>query len=249
MLDSKRKSTRYSGVVRSDKVEAFLQHYASEYYDPVKAHDYYMKNRQLKGRTSSGMSDEQKKAWTYTKAQVTTEKKSKITEQRAVKEQQIDEFRAKAEVTRKRISEKLKLLREKITSNAEADREKIVAKRQADIDNIPPIPKNISPDQRAILMAQRKQAIADIRSDIKADKDGISDEAKKERTTSSDSASIERDETRAILKTAITEVRDAYEKAKEDLNAKYEQTFDDEYSNVLSNIRGKSKIRKTRKRR
>ena len=28
-----------------------ILHYASPYYDPVKAHEYYMKHRQLKGRT------------------------------------------------------------------------------------------------------------------------------------------------------------------------------------------------------
>lgn len=26
-----------------------FEHYASKYYDPVKAHEYYMKTRQLKG--------------------------------------------------------------------------------------------------------------------------------------------------------------------------------------------------------
>lgn len=28
----------------------FLAHYASQYYDPVKAHEYYMEHRKLKGR-------------------------------------------------------------------------------------------------------------------------------------------------------------------------------------------------------
>lgn len=37
----------------------YLIHYASPYYDPVKAHEYYMKNRELKGRTSTkGFTDE-----------------------------------------------------------------------------------------------------------------------------------------------------------------------------------------------
>ena len=43
----------------------FLLHYASKYYDPVKAHEYYMKNRELKGRRSSSkLNDEGKEAWT-----------------------------------------------------------------------------------------------------------------------------------------------------------------------------------------
>lgn len=31
-----------------------LIHYASEYYDPQKAHEYYMEHRKLKGRSGSG---------------------------------------------------------------------------------------------------------------------------------------------------------------------------------------------------
>ena len=30
-----------------------LLHYASEYYDPVKAHEYYKRTRELKGRRLS----------------------------------------------------------------------------------------------------------------------------------------------------------------------------------------------------
>lgn len=29
-----------------------IYHYASKYYDPVKAHEYYMQRRELKGRVS-----------------------------------------------------------------------------------------------------------------------------------------------------------------------------------------------------
>lgn len=45
-----------------------LQHYASPYYDPVKAHEYYMRTRELKGRRSATkLNDEGKKVWAYTK--------------------------------------------------------------------------------------------------------------------------------------------------------------------------------------
>ena len=43
-----------------------LQHYASPYYDPQKAHEYYMRTRELKGRRSATkLSDEGKKVWSY----------------------------------------------------------------------------------------------------------------------------------------------------------------------------------------
>ena len=32
---------------------AVLRHYASPYYDPQKAHEYYMRTRELKGRSTT----------------------------------------------------------------------------------------------------------------------------------------------------------------------------------------------------
>lgn len=59
-----------------------LKHYASPYYDPVKAHEYYMKNRELKGENSrkstAGLNDEGKAVAQYIKNQLDTERKSKV---------------------------------------------------------------------------------------------------------------------------------------------------------------------------
>lgn len=40
---------------------AVLMHYASKYYDPQKAHEYYMRTRELKGRSTSTLTDDGKK--------------------------------------------------------------------------------------------------------------------------------------------------------------------------------------------
>jgi hypothetical protein len=51
--------------------------YASQYYDPQKAHEYYMKNRELKGRRSTkGWNEDKKQKWAYVKNQINTEKKN-----------------------------------------------------------------------------------------------------------------------------------------------------------------------------
>ena len=55
-----------------------LAHYASPYYDPVKAHEYYMRTRQLKGRKSvAGLSGTQRETAAYVKEQLSEERKSK----------------------------------------------------------------------------------------------------------------------------------------------------------------------------
>ena len=53
--------------------------YSSKYYDPVKAHEYYMKHRKLKGKTRSTVLNETgKKAQTYVKNQISEEQKKVV---------------------------------------------------------------------------------------------------------------------------------------------------------------------------
>lgn len=55
-----------------------LKHYASEYYDPDKAHEYYIKHRKLKGQHSSAnLNEDGKAAAKYVKERLNTEQKQK----------------------------------------------------------------------------------------------------------------------------------------------------------------------------
>ena len=69
-----------------------LAHYASPYYDPVKAHEYYMKTRELKGRKTStaGLNDEGKAAAAYVKNQIEAERTAKTETARAERDQEND---------------------------------------------------------------------------------------------------------------------------------------------------------------
>lgn len=71
-----------------------LKHYASPYYDPVKAHEYYMKNRELKGENSrsstAGLNDEGKAVAKYVKNQLDTERKGKVEDHNNQTQAQID---------------------------------------------------------------------------------------------------------------------------------------------------------------
>ena len=95
----------------NNKVDDFLQHYASQYYDPVKAHEYYMRNRELKGRRStSDLNDEGKEIWSYTKNEIKSEKKEVSNQQKEAHKQTVTELRNNAAAARKRITERLKQL-------------------------------------------------------------------------------------------------------------------------------------------
>lgn len=68
-----------------------FEHYASKYYDPVKAHEYYMRTRQLKGRDTQGktLNDEGKKAKTYITKKVREERDSVLKKEQSNQNQKI----------------------------------------------------------------------------------------------------------------------------------------------------------------
>ena len=80
--------------LESNLPDESLKHYASPYYDPVKAHEYYMKNRELKGENSrkstAGLNDEGKAVARYIKNQLDTERKSKVDAHNNQTQAQID---------------------------------------------------------------------------------------------------------------------------------------------------------------
>lgn len=171
-----------------NKVNEFLKHYN---YDPVKAHEYYMRTRKLKGRSTRGMSDEQKEAWEYVKDQISTEKKANIKATSDHKNRIIEQARIRAEATRKRISEKLKKMVEET--------------QKASMEKLKEIPKNISPEKRAKLIEERKKDLAKIREEANVERE----------KTRNDLKSII-SSTREAYKQARSQIDSNYEKTYQD---------------------------------
>lgn len=74
--------------------EDAITHYASPYYDPVKAHEYYERTKELTGRKStSGLNEEGRKAAKYVKSQLDEEKKTKISESKEALQSKINNFK------------------------------------------------------------------------------------------------------------------------------------------------------------
>jgi hypothetical protein len=93
-------------------VEDFLAHYASQYYDPQKAHDYYMETRQLKNENSGPqLSKEQRQKQTeglsYAKNQIASKKKSDLESLDASTKAQFEKLQADAQAKVARISDSL----------------------------------------------------------------------------------------------------------------------------------------------
>lgn len=115
-----------------------LAHYASPYYDPVKAHEYYMRTRELKGRTSTaGLNDEGKAAASYVKEQLTSERKSKVTANKEDTTNQIEKLREqkKANIAAHKAAMQKQIdgLREKLNNMSSVDKKKNRARISSNI--------------------------------------------------------------------------------------------------------------------
>lgn len=242
--------------------EEFMHQYASKYYDPVKAHEYYERTKKLKGRSTSGMSDEQKKTWRVVKDNVMTEKKQETEQIKESSQAEMESIKSEAAATRQRISEKLKAWLEGITKQtsskkeslsetAKREKERIQAERQRKLDALPTIPRTASPAQkermritnakeRDSINKEAKSKIAEVTERTSKKRSDISDESSDDKSVVRESASQERKVVSEKLKTAIGSVREKVKEIKEALNASTEDTLDREYENIMSKIAGKA---------
>lgn len=76
-----------------------LFHYASKYYDPQKAHEYYEAHKELKGRkpSTAGLTSEGKQIASYVKTNINAERKAMVESERNKTKYEIDAHCKKAQ--------------------------------------------------------------------------------------------------------------------------------------------------------
>lgn len=262
-------------------IEDFLAHYASQFYDPVKAHEYYLKTRELSGRQSTkGLSDKQKEAWSYAKTKIKeakTNETEKASEDRKVF---VEKARDKAQAARKDISEKMSKLFASIGDDRRTDMRKlseeraavtrqiaayrakkmreIAEKERAALDALPPIPKGITDEQRAKLVAERQKKVDHIRKasdgyrnkvlqDIDARRQEFANKTREKQQNAADKATKakglvrdfsdkDREAIKSELKSTIDKAKSNYETLKKNIVAKYEQKSQQEYEAIKAKV-------------
>lgn len=114
-----------------------LMHYASPYYDPVKAHEYYEQHKHLKGRPTGSLTDEGKQVWKATKINIDQAKKRENDEARLVKLSSVQQFQNKAKEQRAMVQSKLTYLLNAINAKYKTDTEALTEtqKRQIEVNN------------------------------------------------------------------------------------------------------------------
>lgn len=98
-----------------------IYHYASKYYDPVKAHEYYMRRRVLKGRVSSAKNTPSS----------SVSRQSTYENKRTVTEVQREEMKKRAEELRKEITESIS---KRIKRLSDEDKKRVGAEIKKVID-------------------------------------------------------------------------------------------------------------------
>ena len=196
-----------------------LKHYASPYYDPVKAHEYYMKNRELKGENSrkstAGLNDEGKAVARYVKNQLDTERKSKVDAHNNQTQAQIDVKKNNMDST---INAKKKNMITSIESHKTQTKEKIEKLREE--------LKGMSMDDWNKYAEHIQSEIAKLRES----NDTI--RAKLQAEYSSESANL-----RTAYKNDSTNLRNAHKTETARLSKEYEEKYKSELDKLKSDAK------------
>lgn len=124
-------------MIDISKRKDILMHYASPYYDPVKAHEYYEQHKHLKGRPTGRLTDEGKQVWKVTKMNIDQAKKIENDEARLVKIYNVQQFQNKAKEQRTMVQAKLTELLNTINAKYKTDTEALTEtqKHQIEVNN------------------------------------------------------------------------------------------------------------------
>ena len=154
-----------------------LEHYASPYYDPVKAHEYYEAHKKLKGRKkTSDLNEEGRNIASYVKEQINKERDSKIDAHRSQTDSQIESAQSerdrKVEQHKNEMNSAIEALRNQLKRMSPARKRAHRDEIQADINAL----REENAEMRAELSAEFKQTKVDLNAGHKTEKANLTAE-------------------------------------------------------------------------
>jgi len=243
----------------ADVIEKSLSHYADPYYDPVKAHEYYLKVRKLKGRQSTtGFDQKQREGLAYVRSRVAEVKKNKLDAARTTAIHGAEEARAAADAIRQDVAKKLQAFKdlvEKTNATADARTAQVVAKAQqvkeklrATIAALPPIPKGLPPEARKALEEHHSAIVKVLTGQAQSNVDQLAKQESNTRLSERTSLETTRQTTvtdaSARLQKAATDLKSAldknmadYKAAKARIEAESKKALDTEFQKIKTKVR------------
>lgn len=221
--------------------------YASPYYDPEKAHEYYMKNRKLVGRSStSSLNEEGKAVAQMVKENVYAERDQKIQahnnsiaerrqklqdDRSAASKANIEDASSKLESYKNQHASRL----EDIKTTSELEREKLSTSRdsriqaqqkqtQRSIDNLRDLIENMPMDQKERLKSELKSQIDRLREDNNALVSKINEKYASDVTNVQNKAKVDKAQANAEYKEGSALVKETRAKAQEVLKNNYNKS-------------------------
>lgn len=132
--------------------------YASPYYDPVKAHEYYEQHKQLKGNrrstSTASLNEKGKKAALYVKSKIDEEHKSELTkhqeEVKVQREEAKNNTKAKVDAATKELKSKTEAMKVRLKKMNPAQRKQAEIHARAEIERM----KKENEENRKALMEE-----------------------------------------------------------------------------------------------
>ena len=226
-LDGIKHSIEFYGIAEAENFDDWLAHYASPYYDPVAAHEYYMKHRKLVGRNStSDLSDEGKEMAAHIKKNLDSEMNTKLGQSKTSMDQAITRAGTKRDAILSRSSEKMKAdierFRNQISNAKEAHAKAMNSRIKALSAEVSASGK--TDEQKASIRAKiesLREENSKKREELTQNFNNLSSKAK------SDNASIA-DRAKSEANSTITSSKETYSNAKTGTKEEYSEKYGDE---------------------
>lgn len=208
-----------------------LKHYASPYYDPVKAHEYYEEHKKLKGRRSTaGLNAEGKNAARYIKEQLNNERKAKVEAHKQKTNDSIDSSKAykkaRSDAQREKTKAEIDRLREQKKQKVEQHK----TQTQNRIDQIREFLKNLDPIEKDRQRERLQGQIDELRAANKAERTRLNDDFKASSTAlrEAQKRNIQgfADEHKRFTTNARNTHKEVKSRLKQEYDAKYEAELD-----------------------
>lgn len=248
---------------------SFLIHYASPYYDPVKAHEYYMEHRQLKGRKSTaGLNDTGKEAARYVKQRLDEEKKGLIKTHKDLTDRNISGIRDAGNAETKRLREGTTADVKAISERANTEKQRLSEetrneiKRSSDetkgkIANLRDSLKGMSKTRRLLERDKIQKEIDRLREENAATRTKLSEAlgiAKEDISSTAKSNSLRRrevgkqdvDAVRTAQKEGIKSQRDTHTEYKKQVTEAYNKKYEDELEKMQNDSSMKRQYKRKR---
>ena len=212
-----------------------LAHFTSPYYDPQKAHDYYLRTRQLVAKNSltALTSTAQRDIFAVSKSNITAAKTSDTIKAQNVEQAHLAALSKTAKDTAIRINATLQALNAKINFTNSKNQ---TAASKKPVLNV--IPSNATPAQRTFLTKQNNILTAAAAKINQANSASINGQSHRDLAAANTQAVKDRQKVATDLTAAVNTARANYATQMAALQTKYQTILATEQQNIRNQVSG-----------